>query len=632
MRIHFCLCFFVFTTLAIKGQEIYFSSITDLEYPFLKSTIGKFDLNDCSINELYVDTSSWLSGYLAWIDIAVCPDGEMYAMGNKEGIFHIDIQGQSYSQILDPLPNSPRWRKGITCTKDTVLIFGERGIWGYNLNTSLLKYYGNVPFSMAIWSNIFEYNEMLMGSGNDNIIQIDTANPANSNIHCTFPKPGLLGVFEVAISCDSVAVFAFFIDGEIYLVDPLDCSILHYCTLPQQPDETLQGFNTNFMFMPPEPCTIHLDLDFLNATINGNDYKDTLYCDLPSSFIFSETDLFSDKPWDSLSVWIEEGPPGVYLNGNAPPFATLQGQFTNQLSFKATQTTNLNQLEPYMSSLTLTGVMPTGYTQVKIGFLSWADYLVSDTAYAYITLIGRTNSSGSGQAIEICPDDQPILLSTLISDNAFLQGTWNPLTWIQGVYTPGQDPSGTYIYIVEDPFCGTDSANFEINYFPKPIFDLGAPDYLCPGDTIHIELNIPNSTITWFDGTTGTSIYLFSPQEIWVNVMDEFGCTYQDSASIVYDNECLLKEIFIPNIFSPDGNGINDEWIIPLHEGILSMKVTLFDRWGSALFHQEAPSIQWRGDTFDNQIVPQGVYVYMLMLETYDHITIAKVGNVTVLK
>jgi len=614
----------------IFSQGIYYSSITRLTDPYYRTSIGVFNIIDCSTKDLYVDTSSTISGYLEWGDIALSPDGKIYGLA-RDGIYLIDIANQNHIKIIDP-PPFPRWKKGITCTKNNVLIFGERDIFGYDLNTSIMTHYGKVPFSLSIWSNIFLYNGMLMGSGNDKIIQIDTADPLNSKIYCTFPFSGLLSVTEVSISCDSVAIFAFFIGGEIYLVDPIDCSLSLYCKLPTDPPDHFQGSSPNFMFMPPAPCTIRLDLDFLDETISGNDYSDTIYCSLPASFIFSETDFYSDKPWDSLRIWIENGPPGISLETDIPPFGMVSGQSSNRLLITATNQSSFEQLNPIISSLRLSGNIPPGISNLKIGFLGWADQLRTDTAFAYITLIGRVYSSGIGQSIEICSSDSAINLFTLLSNDASNIGTWYPSTIQDGIFTPGQDSQGLYNYIVKDDNCGPDTAEFVVKTFPEPNFDLGNRMSICIGDTIHFKVDVPNATITWFDGTTGPNIYLTEPGLVWVNVFDEFGCSYEDSIQVLINDNCIIEKIFIPNVFSPDGNGINDDWSILPQPGVVMMEVSIYDRWGNILFHQRSASISWNGNTTSQQPVPPGVYVYSLELETTNHEKLSKIGDVSIVR
>ena len=633
MRQSIVVLILLWSYLTCYGQNIYYSSIDNNSTSDSTITlVGSFDIGNCLTTELYNNIIANGEEYGEWIDIAICPDGNLYGLGH-DGIYLIDIPNQNHVKILDePPPPAQRWEKGLTCTKDTVLIFGERDILSYDINTQILVHHGRVPSSLAIWANIFWINGMLMGSSNDQIVQINLQDPASSQLYCDLPKSGFLSLTQVAVSCDSVALIGFHISGDLYLVNPVDCSITYYCTLPSSPDETFQGSDPTFMFMPPQPCTIHVDLDQKDLTLSGNDYQDTIYCTLPGTYLFSNPDLFSDKPWDSLVVWIEAGPQGVYLDGDTPLFATLSGTQSNRVGIYATTSIELSDLSPVLKALRLGGQIPNGTSTLKIGYRAWADYLVSDTAYAYITLIGRTTTAGEDAALMLCPSDPPFSLGTLLSPFATPGGRWMPMTSPAGIFNPVKDTDGWYQYIVMDPVCDPDTAAFSIEVYTAPVFDLGPDQLICPGDTVTLSVNLTNVDILWSNGSDRPFIHILEPQPVSVEISDPFGCMYADSTVVRLDEDCLVDGIYLPNIFSPDGNGINDEWTIPKVSGVLNMELTVFDRWGNALYHQDGDFISWDGTTNRSTLAPPGVYVYMLSILTSNNNTILKSGTVTLMR
>ena len=69
----------------------------------------------------------------------------------------------------------------------------------------------------------------------------------------------------------------------------------------------------------------------------------------------------------------------------------------------------------------------------------------------------------------------------------------------------------------------------------------------------------------------------------WVSIMDDNSCEIIDTAIVETENEtCLI----IPNIFSPNGDFINDEWNIGMIYLYPEMEVTIFNRWGTKLLWQ----------------------------------------------
>ena len=68
--------------------------------------------------------------------------------------------------------------------------------------------------------------------------------------------------------------------------------------------------------------------------------------------------------------------------------------------------------------------------------------------------------------------------------------------------------------------------------------------------------------------------------------------------------------VFIPNAFSPNGDLINDYFGLGgLTQGVVDMKLEIYNRWGEQVFFSDYPDNQWDG-TFNGKPVQQGVYIY----------------------
>ncbi len=87
-----------------------------------------------------------------------------------------------------------------------------------------------------------------------------------------------------------------------------------------------------------------------------------------------------------------------------------------------------------------------------------------------------------------------------------------------------------------------------------------------------------------------------------------------DGNCVVYGKTYTVNigtsELKIPNIFSPDGDGINDEWKVA-YRSILSYQCRIFDRHGHELFYCDNPAIGWNG-RYKNKLVKPGVYYYVI--------------------
>ena len=71
--------------------------------------------------------------------------------------------------------------------------------------------------------------------------------------------------------------------------------------------------------------------------------------------------------------------------------------------------------------------------------------------------------------------------------------------------------------------------------------------------------------------------------------------------------------IFIPNAFTPDGNGLNDIFM-PIITGFdqNTFDMAIFDRWGKELFKTEDLYQGWDGRAGGEKACPAGVYSYII--------------------
>lgn len=103
------------------------------------------------------------------------------------------------------------------------------------------------------------------------------------------------------------------------------------------------------------------------------------------------------------------------------------------------------------------------------------------------------------------------------------------------------------------------------------------------------------------------------------------GCT--DTAITTLDYDRLgIQYIYIPNVFTPNGDGRNDEFVILGPYSSCIDHVMIFNRWGNKIYKTPTPSDAWDG-TFDGKPVPEGAYVYVVQADGRK-----RVGTVTVLR
>ncbi|MCX2573099.1 gliding motility-associated C-terminal domain-containing protein [Pedobacter sandarakinus] len=88
--------------------------------------------------------------------------------------------------------------------------------------------------------------------------------------------------------------------------------------------------------------------------------------------------------------------------------------------------------------------------------------------------------------------------------------------------------------------------------------------------------------------------------------------------------------IYTPNAFSPNGDGVNDEFVV----GVTNLKryrIQIYNRYGSQVFFTDNIFDNWKG-TFKNGELPVGVYYYVILGTTLSNENVKFSGSVTLLR
>ena len=108
-------------------------------------------------------------------------------------------------------------------------------------------------------------------------------------------------------------------------------------------------------------------------------------------------------------------------------------------------------------------------------------------------------------------------------------------------------------------------------------------------------------------------------------------CSVLDSVR-VFINEliCGRPFVFLPNAFTPDGDGDNDVLFVR-GENIESLYLTVYNRWGEMVFETRDKNVGWDG-TFRGEPADPAVFVYYLEVFCIDGQEYFEEGNVTVIR
>jgi len=99
-----------------------------------------------------------------------------------------------------------------------------------------------------------------------------------------------------------------------------------------------------------------------------------------------------------------------------------------------------------------------------------------------------------------------------------------------------------------------------------------------------------------------------SPGEYKVSLLVEnsIGCSHE----VIHDiNIYPEMTIYIPNAFTPNGDGVNDIFLVDA-KSIASFRIKIFDRWGGVVFNSSDLEEGWKGMDSHNSYLSNGIYVY----------------------
>ena len=129
-----------------------------------------------------------------------------------------------------------------------------------------------------------------------------------------------------------------------------------------------------------------------------------------------------------------------------------------------------------------------------------------------------------------------------------------------------------------------------------------------PGSSFEIEFKATASTSPK-DGTN--SIINIARLQAVSDAMEPF--VDDATAMINFKNTLIInyKKIFIPNTFSPNNDGLNDDWKIPALAAYPLAEIKVYNRYGQLVFYNKGYTTQWDGK-FNGFKQPSGAYTYIV--------------------
>ena len=246
---------------------------------------------------------------------------------------------------------------------------------------------------------------------------------------------------------------------------------------------------------------------------------------------------------------------------------------------------------------------------------------------------------------------QPAAVAGVVSTTAATCGLSDGSAYVAGsggtgslnyVWSPGGAttssitgiPTGLYSVTITDSLGCVSSASGTVGSVGGPAVNAGAGSTIVSGGTAILSgSGSPGVTYSWSPSTTlscdtcATTIASPTQTTTYTLTVTINGCTSYDTVTVFVEIEC--GELFVPNVFSPNGDGNND--VLQVYGNcIVDFEFVVFDRWGQRVFEISDPAIFWDG-RFNGKMMDAAVFVYYLKGKVKG-IDVSKHGNITLVK
>lgn len=193
--------------------------------------------------------------------------------------------------------------------------------------------------------------------------------------------------------------------------------------------------------------------------------------------------------------------------------------------------------------------------------------------------------------------------------------------------------TGNYTDVLQSSATGCDSivnTNLSINQ-PIPVIIIENDTTICENEFNNgIVLHASGGTnLSWSTGVINIDSTVVTQSGIITVTSNNNGCIVQDNFELFLER-CLEPTIYIPNVFTPNNDGLNDLFEVK-GSYIENIEITIFNRWGNELYTWKDINEGWDG-TYQGKLVPDGTYFYIVNVVFENSEKKTFLGSITLLK
>jgi gliding motility-associated-like protein len=215
--------------------------------------------------------------------------------------------------------------------------------------------------------------------------------------------------------------------------------------------------------------------------------------------------------------------------------------------------------------------------------------------------------------------------------------SWTPVTGLSNatIATPVFTPATTTTYTLQARLgtCST-QRTMTITIFPGASADAGPDATIIAGDVYTMQATGSSGTYLWTPSTSLSNAALLNPNanpslttSYTLRVTTLQGCVATDDMTLTVIPYCIKPM----NAFTPNGDGINDRWLITNGNCLANAQVQVFNRYGAKVFEDKNYRNTWEG-TYNGSPLPDGTYYYVISFRLINNKVENRTGNVTILR
>lgn len=237
-----------------------------------------------------------------------------------------------------------------------------------------------------------------------------------------------------------------------------------------------------------------------------------------------------------------------------------------------------------------------------------------------------------------CGDNNGSIVVTASGGSGGFTYTWDPN--VSTSANASNLAAGNYNVVVTDANGCTASQNFTVGQSDSiATFIVPSSGTIAPGGNIVLSVETdPTSTIVTYNWSPSNGLSCSdcpnptaSPGETTtytVEIVTADGCVGTATVTVFVTEPC--GETFLPTMFSPNNDGINDEFCV-LGNCVIGVELVIYNRWGEKVFETNDPTQCWRGN-HRGKPVNTGVYAYKARIFLNDGTELGESGNITLVR